>query len=93
MQKLCLKCEMLSNVVLVSGQPYALLYTPVGLTFCILVVSYILKGAYNYLKIKQFCLLFQVAGAMGVMCIVSGLIYLADFFYVLCQRTALLQQY
>jgi len=35
----------------------------------------------------------QVAGAMGVMCIVSGLIYLADFFYVLCQRTALLQQY
>ena len=38
-------------------------------------------------------LLFQVAGAMGVMCIVSGLIYLADFFYVLCQRTALLQQY
>ena len=38
-------------------------------------------------------LLFQVAGAMGVMCIMSGLIYLADFFYVLCQRTALLQQY
>eukprot|EP00092_Neocalanus_flemingeri_P008823 GFUD01009496.1.p1 GENE.GFUD01009496.1~~GFUD01009496.1.p1 ORF type:complete len:171 (-),score=30.23 GFUD01009496.1:134-646(-) len=35
----------------------------------------------------------QVAGAMGVMCIVTGLLYLADFFYLLCQRNALLQQY
>ena len=32
----------------------------------------------------------QVAAAMGVMCIATGILYLADFFYVLCQRTALL---
>ena len=32
----------------------------------------------------------QVAAAMGVMCIGTGILYLADFFYVLCQRTALL---
>merc|ERR1711892_836500 len=29
----------------------------------------------------------QVAGALGVMCIVTGLLYLADFFYLVIQRS------
>ena len=35
----------------------------------------------------------QVAAAMGVMCITTSLLYLADFFYVLCQRSKYLEQY
>ena len=35
----------------------------------------------------------QVAAAMGVMCITTALVYLADFFYVLCQRSKYLEQY
>merc|ERR550519_735473 len=35
----------------------------------------------------------QVAASMGVMCIATSLLYLADFFYVLCQRSKFLEQY
>merc|ERR1712209_273282 len=34
----------------------------------------------------------QVAASMGVMCIFTALIYLADFFYLLCQRSKFLDQ-
>merc|ERR1712045_1026971 len=34
----------------------------------------------------------QVAASMGVMCITPSLLYLADFFYVLCQRSKYLEQ-
>merc|ERR1711997_29951 len=35
----------------------------------------------------------QVAASLGVMCIATSLLYLADFFYVLCQRSKYLEQY
>ena len=35
----------------------------------------------------------QVAASMGVLCIATSLLYLADFFYVLCQRSKYLEQY
>ena len=36
--------------------------------------------------IKVSFVLLQVAAAMGVMCLVTGLIYLGDFFFCLSQR-------
>ena len=34
----------------------------------------------------------QVAASMGVMCLTTSLIYLADFFYLLCQRNKFLSE-
>merc|ERR1712223_494946 len=34
----------------------------------------------------------QVAASMGVLCLTTSMIYLADFFYLLCQRSKFLDQ-
>ena len=34
----------------------------------------------------------KVAASMGVLCLTTSMIYLADFFYLLCQRSKFLDQ-